>query len=195
MKNNSKDTPFEKKPRRPAKKDGFAKNRFSAAKKPHGPSKLKRPSHKTAEKTTAWNDGAKWYNEQLGSKGSYYHENLIIPNSLRLLGIKSSSEDQILDVGCGQGVFARHLPTKCSYVGIDLSEELLSHARDYDYPCKTQFLRCDAAKYSCKAESFNTMISLLSLQNMENPSKVVDNLKKALMKGGKVACHPEPPHI
>ena len=58
-------------------------------------------------------------------KGAYYHQAVILPNALRLLGKYSS----LLDLGCGQGVLQRQMPESVEYVGIDASKELIASAK------------------------------------------------------------------
>jgi ubiquinone/menaquinone biosynthesis C-methylase UbiE len=72
-----------------------------------------------------WDGSEPWYTSCVGEKGHYYHQAVILPNALRMLGTFSS----ILDLGCGQGVLARHLPEKMEYVGVDLSKELIASAK------------------------------------------------------------------
>jgi len=51
-----------------------------------------------------------------------------IEQYLELLGRTVSPGESLLDVGCGYGSLAPHLPD-CRYVGIDLVPELVAHAR------------------------------------------------------------------
>ncbi|MBN1873784.1 MAG: class I SAM-dependent methyltransferase [Anaerolineae bacterium] len=43
--------------------------------------------------------------------------------------VQVEPKDRFLDLGCGQGRVAILLPTTCTYVGIDYSEEMLAQAR------------------------------------------------------------------
>lgn len=70
-----------------------------------------------------WNASEKWYTDCVGEKGHYYHQTIVLPSSLKLLGLKK--EMSLLDLGCGQGVLARSIPEGVLYQGIDNSEALL----------------------------------------------------------------------
>ena len=72
-----------------------------------------------------WDSSERWYTSCVGEKGHYYHQAVVLPNALRLLGKKGS----LLDLGCGQGVLARHLDQKIDYFGVDQSKELISSAK------------------------------------------------------------------
>lgn len=62
---------------------------------------------------TSWNKEGKWYGEIVGEKGHFFHQSVVIPNSLKLLHIPK--ESSLLDVACGQGVLARAIPNTVKY--------------------------------------------------------------------------------
>src|SRR5574342_272242 len=76
---------------------------------------------------SSWESSHKWYDSIVGEKGHYYHEHIILPNTLRLL--KLQKKDSLLDLCCGQGVLARALPQGISYVGVDASSSLIRSAK------------------------------------------------------------------
>jgi ubiquinone/menaquinone biosynthesis C-methylase UbiE len=57
------------------------------------------------KKTTSWGKVAKWYDQLLEAGEDTYQEKVIKPNLLRVINVKRGEE--VLDVGCGQGYFAR----------------------------------------------------------------------------------------
>src|SRR5579872_4859138 len=58
-----------------------------------------------ANMSKSWDSSENWYSSCVGEKGHYYHQTVVLPNVLRMLGKFHS----LLDLGCGQGVLARHL--------------------------------------------------------------------------------------
>ncbi len=144
------------------------------------PSKKK----KIIPKSTSWEKGtASWYSKLVGEKGHYYHKKVIFPNVLRML--KLGSGDTIIDVGCGQGVFARMIPENVRYFGIDASQALISLARKMNANKKCSFEKCDALQMSKLALApFSHACAILSLQNMKDPERVIANISKNISEGG-----------
>ena len=72
-------------------------------------------------KNTSWSPVAKWYTGIVGDSGHYFHKHVILPRLKTLLDPKGG--ESVLDIGCGQGVYARTLPHNVEYTGIDASKE------------------------------------------------------------------------
>lgn len=131
-----------------------------------------------------WDAAEKWYTTCVGEKGHYYHQSIILPNAMRLIGLKNGS---LLDLGCGQGVLARALPESIDYVGIDLSKELIQTANQLTRRKNCLFYEGDASgQLPIKKNDFDRVVCILSLQNMEHGEKVIANASKHLKKGGKL---------
>lgn len=132
-------------------------------------------------KDTSWEDSSKWYDSCVGSKGHYYHEAIVLKGASKLLKLKSDSS--LLDVGCGQGVFQRHLPKGIHYVGIDNSKTLLKMGKAE----KAHFYHQDACEpYELEKQDFDAAAFILSLQNMQNPEMAIEQASKHLKKRGKI---------
>lgn len=128
-----------------------------------------------------WDSSERWYTSCVGEKGHYYHQTVVIPNALRLLGSKGS----LLDLGCGQGVLARHLSADVEYCGVDLSKALIEAAKRMT-PGK-QFAVADASgEIQVEKRDFDRACFILSLQNMENGEGAIDTAGRHLKKGGKL---------
>lgn len=136
---------------------------------------------------TSWENVEKWYSSLVGEEGHYYHQSLILPNTLHLLKISEKHPLSVLDLGCGQGIFSRVLPKNTTYVGIDASSSLIHQAK---HLCKNphfQFIEADATqKLPLEKKDFDYAIFILSLQNMEHPEKAIENASRHLKKGGKL---------
>ncbi len=135
-----------------------------------------------------WDASEQWYTSCVGEKGHYYHQAVVLPNALRLLGKFTS----ILDLGCGQGVLARHLAETIEYVGIDASKELINAAKRMTKHAK--FLVADATQtLPIEKTDFERASLILSLQNMERGQGAIQTAARHLKKGGKaliVMNHP-----
>src|SRR5436309_2009467 len=76
---------------------------------------------------TSWERVSGWYDSITAQEGHFYHKELILPNVIRLLDLSKNAS--LLDVGCGQGILARSLPSHVKYAGVDLSQSLINQAK------------------------------------------------------------------
>lgn len=133
---------------------------------------------------TSWEKVNTWYDGAVGQDGHYYHKNVILPKLLKSWNLEKK-EGAVLDLACGQGVLARHLPENISYVGVDASSSLIQAAKQYDLNKNHQYLVGDITKpLKIEKNSFTHAIILLALQNLESPAFAIRNAAEALKKGG-----------
>lgn len=135
-------------------------------------------------KNTSWQSSSATYNRQVGQLGSHYHQALLIPAALRLLGLQGG--DSLLDLGCGQGVFSRHLPSSVKYHGLDLSTSLIKLANKYKGSSTHRFDVFDLTKPYRNPASFTHALFLLSLQNISDGRQAILNASTSLKSGGKL---------
>lgn len=132
---------------------------------------------------TSWHKVGKWYNKIVGESGHYYHEHVILPNLQKLVTIKPG--ENILDLGCGQGVYARSLPKGVNYLGLDLGKSLIEEAKKLDRDQAHKYKVADVTRdLSLSVHSFDHVVAILSLQNMEHAELAIANASKSLKKGG-----------
>ncbi len=131
----------------------------------------------------SWQNVSNWYSQIVGEKGHYYHQTTIIPGALNLLKLKSG--DSLLDLACGQGVLARHLPSEVLYVGIDSSEALVKEAQKLDKNSKHSYLVKDLTTPLKLNQKFTHATLILALQNIKNAFAVAKNASESLKTGGK----------
>lgn len=132
----------------------------------------KRSSHPTSH-PTSWEKVTDWYDSAVGAEGHYYHQNVIIPDLLKYWRLNSKSS--VVDLGCGQGVLARHIPQKISYLGIDASPSLIKSAKQYRQNSLHRFEIGDITKPLKEGEKFSHAAIILALQNVESPEDVFKN--------------------
>ncbi len=132
---------------------------------------------------TAWkgNVGA-WYKKSVGVEGSFYHQQIILPNTLRLLNLKSG--EKLLDLGCGQGILGRKVENE--YLGIDLSDNLIDEAKNLDRNSKHNYVLGDICKELSVHQIFDKGAMILALQNVKKPFLVIKNFSNLLKKGGEL---------
>jgi SAM-dependent methyltransferase len=95
-------------------------------------------------------------------------------------------ESSLLDVACGSGVFARHIPNEARYLGLDISKSLIETARKMDGNKKHNYVVCDVTDTIKTDELFENAVIILALQNIKEPEKAIDNISKKLKDGGKL---------
>jgi 2-polyprenyl-3-methyl-5-hydroxy-6-metoxy-1,4-benzoquinol methylase len=158
-----------------------------------------------SEKPTHWGEVAEWYDKLVGDEGSEFHQHVIVPGVMRMLGGKVAGL-KILDLACGQGVLSRKLAQEgCSVIGVDAAAELIAAARKrnemeklpirYEVADATRLLRDDGtlAVNVGDAGAVDAVTIILAIQNMTPLSPVWQACRAALKPGGSlivVMMHP-----
>ena len=135
--------------------------------------------------STSWGKVAGWYNQHLEENDDTYQEKLIKPNLLRILAPQKGEE--ILDVGCGQGFFAREIAKAgAKVVGVDIAGELIKLAKEQSSANET-YLVLSAEKMSGLLDNrFNAAICVLALQNIKNLQAAILEISRVLKPGGRL---------
>lgn len=147
--------------------------------------KYRKPGYKNYRRTkdTSWQKVSTWYNDLVGTKGQYFHKQIIIPNVIKILNI--TQKDKILDLGCGQGILERSIPSNIDYVGIDLSVDLISSAKRSSTSKQHRFLVRDITKdLQITEDIFSKATIILALQNVQDYTKVFQNVSKHITQNG-----------
>lgn len=176
------------------KKPFISKSKFGEKPKFEAGAKTFRPRPKfvpNKPSDTSWGRVSSWYDEML-KDGDSYQQKVIEPNLLRVIDIKKG--EKILDLGSGQGHFARlFAKAGAEVVGLEISEELISIAKKYETKGIYYILGKADDALNFKKEEFNKVAIVLALQNMKNMVKVVEEVSRVLKPGGKffiVLNHP-----
>lgn len=137
---------------------------------------------------TSWDPLAYWYNGWVGEGGSEHHREVAIPATIRLLNPQPG--ERVLDIGAGQGVLAPVIArTGARYVGVDASPRLLDLARKH-HGGVGRYILGDARALSSldglSAASFDAVVFLLSIQDMDPLQPVLHSAAWALKPGGRL---------
>lgn len=157
--------------------------------------------HKPSPKSkTDWSNVADWYNDLVGTEGSEYQREVVHPGVLRLLG--DVTNQQILDVACGQGVLCRLLQARGAVVtGVDAARELIEAARKHDAASKSEskidYYVGDARELlslkPIEGRTYDAMTCILAIQNFHPIAPLFAAAAKLLKPGGHfviVMMHP-----
>lgn len=143
---------------------------------------------------TSWQPVSDWYSQSVGKDGHYYHQHIVLPQSLRLLNLENTEETSLLDLACGQGVLERALPKNIQYCGVDIAPALITFAKKNKLMQRHDFYIGDVSKpLSLNKQKFSHATCILALQNIKQPEKVIANAAQFLVSGGKfliVLNHP-----
>jgi len=133
---------------------------------------------------TSWGNVSNWYNDLLKKENTYQNE-VILPSLLKLMNIKSS--DNILDLACGQGFFARAFANIGAKVnGVDISDELIKIAQKQNTKnISYKVSKADDLSF-IKNESLDKISIVLALQNIDNMSAVLKECYRVLKTKGKL---------
>ncbi len=94
--------------------------------------------------------------------------------------------EQVLDLGCGQGVFARALAAHgCNVTGVDAAPSLIKKAMEYPASAPIHFHTRDAAQIK-DLGLFDAISAILSLQNMPHLDEVCAACADVLHEGGRM---------
>ncbi len=136
--------------------------------------------------STSWHKAGDWYGKIVGDSGHHYHQEVIFPKLLPLLEISSGSK--VLDLGCGNGVLANHLPKNTTYFGLDSAASLVNLAKQNSKNKNHQFFIHDVTRpYPFHYTDFTHAIFILSLQNIEQGSQAILEASRHLKPGGTLA--------
>lgn len=136
-------------------------------------------SKRNKKKDTSWQKVGSWYVSEVGEKGHFYHQNVVIPGALKLLNLKPGLS--VLDLGCGSGVLGRHLDENIYYEGFDNSSDLIKSAQKQD-SVKNHFYKVSDVTKELKTDKkdFDRAACVLALQNFENFGDAISVASKHL---------------
>jgi malonyl-CoA O-methyltransferase len=94
----------------------------------------------------------------------------------------------VLDVGCGTGLFFKHIATKAeTVVGVDVSRRLLLQAKENTRAFgNVHVVQADADNLPFHDAGFNAVFAFTVLQNMPNPSETLKEIKRNAKRGAPI---------
>ena len=106
---------------------------------------------------------------------------------------------RLLDIACGVGYGTRLLADEArevsEAVGVDLSEEVISYARDRYAGPRVEFRFANALSFQ-DPDGFDTIVSLETIEHVRNPELLIENLVRLLRPAGiLIASVPTTPSV
>lgn len=132
-------------------------------------------------KSTSWGSVADWYDEHLSGDDTY-HAKVIAPNLVRMVGAGQGM--RVLDIGCGEGYFTRHLAESGAQVeGADIAKELIAKAQKQSPDIRYRVASADALAFAKEGE-YDVVTCVLALQNMEKLEATMKEAARVLAPDG-----------
>ncbi len=145
---------------------------------------------KKPTKTTSWGKEADWYASHL-EENDTHHAKVILPNVERI--VAPHEGQSILEIGCGEGFIARSLAQKGANVtACDISPELITLAKEKGGGVEYRVSKAEELSWAA-SHSFDIVLAVLTLQNMERIEPVFGGVARVLKRDGKfvfVLNHP-----
>jgi ubiquinone/menaquinone biosynthesis C-methylase UbiE len=139
------------------------------------------PKEKPAHQT-GWGEIAQEYAESYTHDADSYHAAVIMPNLLRLVNPREGQ--RILEVGCGDGYFSDAFAKKgASVTGSDIAPEMIEKARVRNPDITWHAASADALAFA-KDGSYDAVVVVLAIQNIENLSGAIAEASRVLVPGG-----------
>lgn len=149
-----------------------------------------RPQKKEGKTPTSWGKEAEWYGKHLAEEDTY-HAKVILPNLLRVIAPKKGLH--VLEIGCGEGFFARALAHEGAQVtACDISPELIALGKEQKGNIEYRVSPAQDLSW-VKLASQDVVLAVLTLQNMDKLDVVMKEVARTLKKGGRfvfVLNHP-----
>jgi len=138
------------------------------------------------QEAESWEQVAGWYDSLASDQGTEFHQQVIIPGVLRLLGLEKG--EKVLDLACGQGAVSRALHRAGGQVtGMDLSPRLIELARQRS-PQAIRYLVGDVRRLERLADgSFDAATCVLAAQNMDPVQPMLAEAARLLRPWGRLA--------
>ncbi len=137
-----------------------------------------------------WDIASDAYADAQISGVDYYRLNFFGPAMVEACGNVRGLE--VLDLGCGIGYFSRQMAEKgaAKVVGIDISPNQLSHARQIEEKERLgiEYIEGDAASVieSLPEASFDLVTACVSLIDMPDPGRVIRGAHRVLRDQGRI---------
>ena len=123
-----------------------------------------------------------WFTTPIGLLVKKYESELL----LHLL--KPKSDEFILDAGCGTGVFTLDvLSSKTHVIGVDLSLPMLLRAEQKARGYHFQAVLADISSLPFSENAFDKVVSVTTLEFIEDAKRAIQELFRVTRKGGRVA--------
>ena len=131
--------------------------------------------------TGGWDESAAAWIAQIGDSGDFGRRWVL--DEPMMARVRGRGFSRALDVGCGEGRFCRMMRAEgISTVGIDPTPALVQRARSLDPEGDYRIERAES--FECAEGDYDTVVSYLTLVDIDDLETAVCNMARALRPGG-----------
>lgn len=131
--------------------------------------------------SNGWEESAQAWINSLGDRGDFGRQYVLDP--VMLPRALQTGAQTVLDVGCGEGRFCRMLQEHgMTVAGIDPTPALIARARALD--ANGTYIQASAEDMALDGQTFDLVISYLSLIDIPDINKAIPAMVRALKPGG-----------
>ncbi len=144
------------------------------------------------ETVEIWDRNADFWDERMG-EGNAFHNILIEPTQLGLLSLREG--EHVLDIGCGNGQFARKMASLgCSVVAVDAAPRMIDNARrrtspDSEHAGRIRYVVTDAtdeaAMTALGKRQFDAVVCTMALMDIASIEPVARAVGRLLKPDGR----------
>jgi ubiquinone/menaquinone biosynthesis C-methylase UbiE len=149
---------------------------------------MKKSQRKNSRKNVTKNWFSNWSNEYDNTLGKIGHHIDLLSMMTKHSTIRKG--DKVLDIGCGTGLLSLKLlqKTDCLITGIDNSKEMMAIFRNkikqLNLKSKITCKMMDANDLNFKKETFDKIVSSVTLHHIKNKTNLIKRVLKILKPGG-----------
>ncbi len=133
--------------------------------------------NKTKEERAFWGKVACHYNRFAKTK--------LYQRLYQLIRVNIDADTEVLDIGCASGLISRAIADKAKLVqAVDYSEEMIAEAEKITKENNVCFSVQDSTALTFPDQSFDVVIIANVLHIVENPTKILKEVKRVLRKDG-----------
>lgn len=108
--------------------------------------------------------------------------------------LNENNNEILLDIGCGQGICSNLVNKESSYVGVDISDQLIKRAKKLYNAKNKEFKIGDVYSLPIESNSIDTAMSLWVWSHLDNLDKASKEMARVLKPDGKylvITANPE----
>lgn len=138
------------------------------------------------ENQELWETNATKWNKYSDENYNIHRDFLDSPSFLKLLDNHLENLHG-LEIGCGEGYYSRLIRSKCaSLIATDVSESMISFAKgkEKENPLNIKYIVMNALDLKYLNNSFDFVISAMSLMDIPDPQIVIEETYRVLKPGG-----------